>query len=350
MQAFYITEPGATAVRDIPPPQLSPGDVLLRPRLIGLCGTDLSTFRGKNPLVGYPRIPGHEIAATIVETGAEVPAAFEAGMNVTLYPNTNCGACASCLRGRTNACKFNQTLGVQRDGAMAGLFTVPWPKLVEAPALSIEQLVLVEPLAVGFHAVERGRVAQSDIVAVIGCGTVGLGALAAIVSRRAAAIAIDVDARKLALAKRFGAHHAINSRQSSLDEELLCLTNGVGPDVVIEAVGAAATYRIAVEEVAHTGRVVYIGWGKEPVSFDTSLFVHKELDILGSRNYLNEFPAVVDVLERGIIPSGELISATVPFASAGDALREWSQTPDLFTKILVDMDGCAYDCENRIRP
>jgi threonine dehydrogenase-like Zn-dependent dehydrogenase len=341
VQAFYIVEPGATELRDIAPPQVSPATVLLRPRLIGLCGTDLSTFRGKNPLVSYPRIPGHEIAATVVETGAEVPEAFHAGMNVTLYPNTNCGACASCVRGRTNACKFNQTLGVQRDGAMAGLFAIPWQKLVEAPALSIEQLVLVEPLAVGFHAVERGRVAQSDSVAVIGCGTVGLGALAAVVSRGAAAIAIDLDDRKLALAKRFGARHAIHSRQAFLHEELLTITNGFGPDVIIEAVGSAATYRMAVEEVAHTGRVVYIGWGKEPVSFDTSLFVHKELDILGSRNYLNEFPAVVDALGRGIIPAGELISATVPFVSAGDALRDWSQTPDLFTKILVDMDVCA---------
>jgi threonine dehydrogenase-like Zn-dependent dehydrogenase len=184
-------------------------------------------------------------------------------------------------------------------------------------------------------------VAQSDIVAVIGCGTVGLGAVAAVVSRGATGIAIDVDDRKLALAKRFGAQHALNSRQGSPHEELLSLTNGLGPDVVIEAVGAAVTYRMAVEEVAHTGRVVYIGWSKEPVSFDTSLFVHKELDILGSRNYLDEFPAVVGALARGIIPARELISATVPFETAGDALREWSETPDRFTKILVDMQACA---------
>jgi threonine dehydrogenase-like Zn-dependent dehydrogenase len=342
MQAFYVAEPGVTMLVDIAPPQLWPGEVLLRPRLIGLCGTDLSTFRGKNPLVSYPRIPGHEIAATIVETGGEVPAAFRAGMNVTLYPNTNCGACASCRRGRTNACKFNQTLGVQRDGAMTGLFKAPWQKLVEAPGLSLQQLVLVEPLAVGFHAVERGGVAQSDMVAVIGCGTVGLGAIAAVISRGGAAIALDVDDRKLALARQFGAQHAVNSRQGSVHEELLALTNGLGADVVIEAVGTAATYRMAVEEVAHTGRVVYIGWSKEPVSFDTSLFVHKELDILGSRNYLNEFSQVVDALERGSIPAGALVSATVPFEAAGDALREWSEAPDRFTKILVDMDGCAY--------
>jgi threonine dehydrogenase-like Zn-dependent dehydrogenase len=342
MQALYITEPGVTELQYIPPPKLLPGDILLKPRLIGLCGTDLSTFRGKNPLVSYPRIPGHEIAATIVETGAEVPPEFRPGLNVTLYPNTSCGACASCKRGRVNACKFNETLGVQRDGAMAGLFTIPWQKVVEAPHLSLRELVLVEPLAVGFHAVERGRVKQADTVAVIGCGTVGLGALASAASRNAVTIAIDVDENKLSLAQQIGAHHVINSRDSSLHGDLEAITNGLGPDVIIEAVGTAATYRMTVEEVAHTGRVVYIGWVKDPVSFETSLFVHKELDILGSRNYLNEFPAVIDVLSRGDFPVEAAISATVPLEAAGDALREWSESPQKFTKILVDMDAALH--------
>lgn len=339
MQALYITEPGATQLREVPPPQPAPGEVLLRPRLIGLCGTDLSTFRGKNPLVSYPRIPGHEIAATIVDTGSGVPPEWRPGINVTLYPNTSCGVCASCRRGRTNACKFNQTLGVQRDGAMAGLFTIPWQKLVEAPSLSLRQLVLVEPLAVGFHAVERGRVTEADTVAIIGCGTVGLGAIASAVSRAAQVVAIDLDSNKLRLAQQIGATHVINSQQSSVHDRLQAITNGLGPDVVIEAVGTAATYRTAIEEVAHTGRVAYIGWVKEPVDLQTSLFVHKELDILGARNYLNEFPTVIDVLANRGFPVDAIISATVPLASAGDALRDWSGHPDKFTKILVEMDA-----------
>src|ERR1700753_4237225 len=115
MKAFYITEPGKSEVAEVQQPRPAPGELLLKTRLIGLCGTDLSTFRGKNPLVSYPRIPGHEIAATIVETGSEVPSHLQTGMNVTVYPATCCGMCASCKRGRTNACKFNETLGVQRE-------------------------------------------------------------------------------------------------------------------------------------------------------------------------------------------------------------------------------------------
>lgn len=343
MRAVYITEPGEAELREIAEPSKpAAGEILLRTRLIGMCGTDLSTFRGKNPLVSYPRIPGHEIAATIVQAGAEVPPELRAGMNVTLYPNTSCGECASCKRGRRNACKFNQTLGVQRDGALTNFFKIPWEKVVPAGSLSLRELVLVEPMAVGFHAAARGRVNERDRVAVIGCGMVGLGVIAAVVARGATAIAIDLDDSKLALAKQVGAQHGINSRADNVHDRLDLMTDGLGPDVVIEAVGTAATYRMAVEEAAHTGRVVYIGWMKEPVSFDTSLFVHKELDILGSRNYLDEFPAVIEVLEQRKFPVEAAISKSIAMEEAGEALRKWSDSPNLFTKILVDLDAGAH--------
>ncbi len=339
MKAFYINQPGETTIEDVQQPHPLPNEVLLQTRLIGMCGTDLSTYRGKNPLVDYPRIPGHEIAATIVEAGADVPSTFEAGMNVTVYPNTHCGKCASCKRGRTNACKFNETLGVQRDGAMKNFFVAPWQKIYRADRLSLCELSLVEPLAVGFHAAERGRVTAADIVAVTGCGMVGLGALAASVEKGATVIAIDLDDEKLTLAKQVGAHFTINSRTGSVHEELLALSDGLGPDVVIEAVGLPDTYRLAVEEVAHTGRVVYIGWAKEPIGFDTKLFVHKELDVLGSRNSLLEFPAVIEMLSKGRFPVEATISATVPLDGAGDALRRWSESPQSFTKILVEVEA-----------
>jgi threonine dehydrogenase-like Zn-dependent dehydrogenase len=339
VRAFYVTEPGKTALDELQQPRPEANEVLLRTRLIGLCGTDLSTFRGKNPLVSYPRIPGHEIAATVVEVGADVPADYQPGVDVTVYPNTNCGKCASCRRGRTNACKFNETLGVQRDGAMKGFFTAPWQKVYRAPGLSLRELSLVEPLAVGFHAAERGRVTAADTVAVIGCGTVGLGVIASAAAHRATVVAIDLDDAKLALAKQAGAQHIIHSGKQSVHDALGELTNGLGPDVIVEAVGVPDTYRMAVEEVAHTGRVVYIGWAKEPVSYETKLFVHKELDILGSRNSLAEFPAVIEMLSAGKFPVEATISATVSLDQAGEALRRWSESPQSYTKILVEMDA-----------
>ncbi|MGH9585183.1 MAG: zinc-binding dehydrogenase, partial [Bryobacteraceae bacterium] len=224
-------------------------------------------------------------------------------------------------------------------GAMREYFTIAWEKACPAQDLTLRELSIVEPLAVGFHAVERGRVTAEDKIAVIGCGAVGLGALACGAARGATAIAIDLDDGKLALATRAGAHHTINSQSESVHDRLMEITGELGPDVVIEAVGVPSTYVMAVEEAAHTGRVVYIGWSKEPISFDTKLFVHKELDILGSRNYLREFPAVIEVLRKKQFPVDSAISLTVPFEDAGDALRQWSESPQRFTKILVNLSA-----------
>lgn len=338
MQAFYITQPGKSEIGELQQPRPSPGEILLQTRMVGLCGTDLSTFRGKNPLVSYPRIPGHEISATIVEVGSEVPPGFKAGTDVTVHPTNNCGVCAACRRGRVNACKFNETLGVQRDGAMTGYFTAPWQKVYCAEDLSLRALTLVEPLAVGFHAAERGRIAAEDTVAVIGCGMIGLGVIASASSKGATVIAIDLEDAKLNLARQAGASHTVNSRTGMTHEHLQELTSGLGPDVIVEAVGVPETYTMAVEEVAHTGRVVYIGWTKQPVSYETKSFVHKELDILGSRNSLDEFPAVIDLLSKGRFPVDATISVTVPLAGAGNALERWSQAPEAFTKILVEVN------------
>jgi threonine dehydrogenase-like Zn-dependent dehydrogenase len=337
MKAFIIEAPGQSAVGEIAQAAPGDGEVLLQTRMVGFCGTDLSTFRGKNPLVSYPRIPGHEIAATIVDAGRGAPAHLRPGLNVTVSPYNSCGECAACRRGRTNACIRNETLGVQRDGAMKEFFSAPWQKVHVAEGLSLRELSLVEPLAVGFHSVSRGRVQASDQVAVIGCGTVGLGAVAAAARAGASVIAIDLDDRKLELAKQAGAHYRVHSGKESLHDRLLELTGGHGPDVVIEAVGTPGTFRTAVEEVAATGRVVYIGWAKEPVTYETKLFILKELDIMGSRNSLTEFPDVIDMLQRRQFPVESTISRTVGLQEAGDALQAWSEAPQAYSKILVEM-------------
>jgi threonine dehydrogenase-like Zn-dependent dehydrogenase len=337
MQALFITGPGEAVLGEIPAPRPTAGQVLLRTRIVGMCGSDMNTFRGKNPMVTYPRIPGHEIAATIHEVGPDVPPEFRAGMDVTVSPYTSCGACASCLRGRPNACKSNQTLGVQRDGGMAEFFLVPWQKLYIAEGLSLRELSLVEPLSVGFHASARGRVCASDAVLVLGCGAVGLGAISASAFAGARVIAADVDDEKLAIARQAGAAHLVHSQRQNLHEELAAITGGLGPDVVVEAIGLPETFRLAVEEVAFTGRVVYVGYAKDLVTYETKLFVQKELDILGSRNALDEFPTVIAMLQQKRFPVEKIISRTAKLTEAGDALRDWSDRPHAFTKILIDV-------------
>jgi threonine dehydrogenase-like Zn-dependent dehydrogenase len=341
VKAFYIDKPGSFRFGETKMPGVKPGEVLLKIERIGFCGSDLTTFRGQNPMVSYPRIPGHEIAATIAEAGPDVPATMRPGLIVTVVPYTTCGQCTSCRANRPNACKLNQTLGVQRDGALTEYISVPWQKVLHSPKLKLADYALVEPLSVGFHAVERGRVASHDTVAVFGAGMIGLGAIAgAALRKKARVIAIDLDDQKLALAREAGAAEVINSKSENLHDRLLELTGGHGPDVVIEAVGLAETFVAAVHEVCFAGRVVYIGYAKNPVSYETKFFVMKELDILGSRNALPEdFQNVIGVLESGLYPVAKTVTRTVPFGQAGEALAEWSQNPANTTKIHVAVDA-----------
>ncbi len=332
MKALVLREPGVVSVEQVPDPRPTDGEVLLQVRRIGLCGSDLNSYRGKNPMVAYPRILGHEVAATVLESKDP---AFASGTDVTLSPYTQCGRCASCRRNRPNACQFNETMGVQRDGALSEYIAVPAGKLYRAN-LSLKELCLVEPLTVGFHAVARGRVTAEDTVAVIGCGGVGLGAVAAAGFRGARTIGIDVDDAKLAIARKAGAAETVNTSREDMHERLQELTDGRGPDVIIEAIGLPQTFRAAVEEVAFTGRVVYIGYAKEPVAYETRLFVQKELDILGSRNALPEnFREVIAMLEAGRFPVDDAVSHEVPLSEAPEILKAWSAAPAAFSKIMI---------------
>ena len=337
MKAVVLEGPGRAALTGVADPQtMGEDDILLQVRKIGLCGSDLNSYRGRNPLVTFPRIPGHEIAATVAARNPKHPE-WQTGTAVTASPYTNCGRCASCLRGRHNACQFNQTLGVQRDGALTEYIAVPTDRLYRAD-LTLKELCLVEPLTVGFHAAARGRVGAKDTVAVFGCGGVGLGAVAGAAFRGATVIGLDLEDDKLATARKAGATHTVNTAAGDSHAQLAELTDGRGPDVMIEAIGLPQTFRAAVEEVAFTGRVVYIGYAKEQVAYETRLFVQKELDILGSRNALPEdFRDVIRMLEAHRFPVDEAVTHVVPMEQASDILEEWSQAPARFTKIMIDV-------------
>jgi threonine dehydrogenase-like Zn-dependent dehydrogenase len=288
-------------------------------------------------MVSFPRIPGHEVSATIVDGSSQDPA-LAAGVDVAVSPYSHCGSCPSCRRGRPNACQFNQTLGVQRDGALTEYLVVPPDRIYPAP-LTLKELCLVEPLTVGFHAVARGRVGSEDTVAIFGCGGVGLGAVAAAGFRGAKTIAIDLDDDKLTIARMAGAAHTVHSGREDLHRRLGELTDGRGPDVAIEAIGLPETFRAAVEEVAFTGRVVYIGYAKDLVAYETRRFVEKELDILGSRNALPEdFREVICMLAEHRFPVDEAVSSTVALDEAPQALRSWSEHPASVRKIMVHLD------------
>ncbi|WP_321479067.1 zinc-binding alcohol dehydrogenase family protein [uncultured Bacteroides sp.] len=339
MKAVQITAPSVMKVVDAEKPAVKADEVLLKLKYVGFCGSDLNTYLGRNPMVQLPVIPGHEVGAVIEEIGSAVPTAgLEVGMSVTVNPYTNCGKCSSCRNGRVNACQHNETLGVQRNGAMAEYISLPWTKIIPAKEMSPRDCALIEPMSVGFHAVSRAQVTDIDTVMVIGCGMIGMGAIVRAALRGAKVVAVDLDDEKLELAKRVGAQYTINSKTENVHEALQKITEGFGPDVVIEAVGSPVTYVMAVDEVAFTGRVVCIGYAKSEVAFQTKYFVQKELDIRGSRNALPEdFRAVIHYMNQGTCPKDELISMVVKPEQTSDAMKEWAADPGKVFRILVEL-------------
>lgn len=340
MKALFLTEVGKSEIREIEKPVPKPNEVLVKVKMVGFCGGDMNGFKGLFPLQEYPNILGHEVGALIEELGEDVPPNFRIGSKVTLYPYLACGTCVACRKGRPNACKTNKTMGVRRPGAMTRYICAPWQDLFPSDKLSFRELALAEPLTVGFHAVARGRVEAQDTVAVLGCGIVGLGAVASAVNRHAKVIAIDIDDSKLAIARKIGVKHTINPSKVDLHQGLQEITMGDGPDVIIEAVGSPTTYRSAVEEVAFLGRVVCIGYAKAPVEFNTSLFVQKEIEILGSRNCVgkSDFPEVISYLEAGKFPVDEVISQVISIDEGPETLKSWAENPQGIIKIMIDFD------------
>lgn len=336
MKAVAISGERSVALIEREKPQLHDGEVLLKIHYVGFCGSDLNTYLGKNPMVKLPVVPGHEIAARVEAVGEGVPEEIRPGISCTVNPYTNCGHCSSCRNGHPNACRSNQTLGVQRDGAMCEYIVVPWQKVIADDALTIRQFALVEPMSVGFHAISRAQVTDIDVVMVIGCGMIGVGAIVRAALRGARVIAVDVDDEKLRLAREFGACEVINSATEDVHARLQEMTGGFGPDVVVEAVGAPVTYRMAVDEVAFTGRVVCIGYAKTETSFETKYFVMKEMSIRGSRNAMPEdFRAVIEYLKRSPADVEKLISGVYAPEQAGEALEGWAAHPAKVFRILV---------------
>lgn len=336
MKALQIIQAGEMQVVSMDRPVVKAGEVLVKLRYVGFCGSDLNTFSGKNPMVKLPVIPGHEIGAVVEAVGGGVPEHIKPGTPCTVNPYTACGSCPSCRNGRPNACQFNETFGVQRNGAMCEYISVPWSKVIPDPEISAKDFALVEPMSVGFHAVSRAQITDLDVVMVIGCGMIGVGAIVRSVLRGARVIAVDLDDTKLELAKRLGAAYTINSKTEDVHARLQAMTNNFGPDVVIEAVGAPPTYQMAISEVAFTGRVVCIGYAKTEIAFETKYFVQKELDIRGSRNAMPEdFRAVIEYMKRGSCPKDELISGIYEPEDAQKAMQCWQSDPGKVFRILV---------------
>ncbi|MDE2437434.1 MAG: alcohol dehydrogenase catalytic domain-containing protein [Sphingomonadales bacterium] len=338
MKAVVIRDVRETGFAELPEPVPQEGEVTLRVGHVGLCGSDLNTFLGRNPLAQLPLIPGHEVSGTIIARGANVPDEYAIGAKAIVIPYIACGDCSACKANRRNACRNNKTLGVQREGGMVEQLVVATDSIILNDRLSSRFRALVEPLSVGFHAVRRGCAKADETVVVIGGGMIGVGAIIGAVRRGARVIVIEVSESKRDILLGLGVECVLNPEQVDAAAEIARLTAGEGANLVIEAVGLPATFQAAIDYACYAGRVVYLGYSKEHVSYDTKYFNLKELNILGSRNANREdFDRVIEYLEDNANEAEVLISKVFDWSDADGAFEYWDSVRSTVFKIMVEV-------------
>lgn len=310
MRTIIISEPGKVAVTENEMPKVKEGEALLKLLYGGICGSDLGTYRGTFAYASYPRIPGHEFSAQIVEIG-ENDRGLKPGMIVTCNPYFNCQKCYSCERGLVNCCESNETMGAQRDGAFSEYITMPIERIYDGKGLNPKQLALIEPFCISYHGVSRADVKKGDKVLVIGAGTIGVLAAIAAKAKGGEVYIVDVAEEKLQYAyETFGLAGMIKNDSK---EEFMNRVNEItgehhGFDVCIEAVGLPATFQNCIDAAAYGGRIVLIGVGKKNLDFNFTLIQKKELNIFGSRNALKaDFTELIDLVNSGEIDLEKIV-------------------------------------------
>ncbi len=335
MKAIVIPNPNEIEIREVPMPEVKDGEALLKVRYVGICGADVASFTGNQPFTTYPRIPGHEFSAEIVEI-PENDRGLKAGDIVTCNPYFNCGGCYSCERGFVNCCTDNQTMGVQRDGAFCEYISMPVERIYEGKGLSAEELALIEPFSISQHAVSRCAIKENDNVLVIGAGPIGLFALLAVKAKCKNVVVADILDNRLELAKEYGAAAVVNTKNQSLEEFTKDFTNGKGFDVCIEACGAPETFLGCIDSCAFAGNIVLIGNGKRETSFVHSIILKKELNIFGSRNALKEdFINNIDLVASNECDVMKMVSRVYDMADALDAFKALANNDGTLAKILI---------------
>ena len=337
MKAVFIENPGKAVIKDIPRPARKPGEALLKLLYGGICGSDLGSYRGTFAYFSYPRTPGHEFSAEIVEIDGN-DRGLKPGMVVVCNPYFNCGECYSCKHGLVNACMSNQTMGVQREGAFSEYITMPLDRIYDGKGLEPMVLAIIEPLCISYHGVKRAGVKGGDKVLIVGAGTIGILAAVAAKQKGAEVYIADVSQVKLDYAREFGVDGVVLADGPEAYERTVKeITGGNGFDVTIEAVGLPSTFQNCIDAAAFGGRMVLIGVGKENLDFNFTMIQKKELNVFGSRNALKpDFLELIDLVKAGKIPLKKIITDVYKFDQAPRAFQEMSENAGRMLKVIID--------------
>lgn len=341
MRAIQLQEPKTFRIIDIPEPnEPGEGEALVRVHRVGICGTDISGYLGKMPFYSYPRIPGHELGVEVVAVGQDVTN-VKPGDQCSVEPYINNPESFASRRGRGNCCEDLQVLGVHTDGGLRRLFKVPARKLHKATKLSMEQLALVETLAIGCHAVFRADPQPKEDVLVIGAGPIGLSVIEFVKLSGANLIVMDMNEQRLQFCReKMGVKQTVTFRGDGSEEKTLRdLTDGHLPTIVIDATGNAKSMSNALNYVGHTGKLVFVGITTENVTFPHPLMHRREMTLYASRNALpGDFDRIINLIETGQLDTRPWITHRAGFDELIAQFPSYLQPETGVIKAIVEVE------------
>jgi len=328
MQQIVLEQPGRFVRRDnAEEPRQGAGEALVRIHRIGVCGTDLHAFAGRQPFFSYPRVLGHELGVEVVDPG-NAPGDLVKGDRCAVEPYLNCGRCLACHRGRPNCCAELRVLGVHVDGGMQPVLAVPAAKLHRSTVLDFDQLALVETLGIGAHAVERAEPTADDFILVIGAGPIGLSVVPFALETGARVAVLDLSAERLAFCRRLHPTVAVLTEPANLAAD--------PPAIVIDATGNPGSMNRTFDLPAHGGRIVFVGLHQGEVVFSDSNFHRRELTLLASRNAPpHTFGAIIRLIETGRIDPRNWITHRLPLSKVPQRFPGLAGSPGLLKAMIT---------------
>lgn len=322
MKALCVRSPHHLVIEERPMPVITQAnEVLVKVKAAGICGSDVHIYHGSSPVATYPRVIGHEVAGEILAMGDAV-SGFSIGDRVVMDPVIHCGNCYQCRIGRRNVCRNLKVRSVHVDGGYQEYIVLPRQSVYLIPAgLSWEEAVMIEPFTIAEQVCSRAQVTEADIVFIMGAGPVGLSILKRVKMTGATCYISDILGSRLALASSYGADAVIHAKQVDVQTEIMHLTHNNGATVVIDAICSVNSFEQALTHVCAAGRVVPLGFAKEPSAISQFSITAREIDIRGSRLHNNCFPTVIDHFKNGKIQVADMITHRYPFTEIQDALE-----------------------------
>ena len=329
-------KPGKFLLKEKEAPKRKEGEALLKINKVGICGTDLHAYSGNQAFFTYPRILGHELASEVLEI-SENTRGIKTGDKVVVMPYISCGECIACINKKTNCCTNITVLGVHGDGGMQEQITVPADILLPANNLSNDQMAIVEPLAIGAHAVRRANIKPNETIVVVGCGPIGIGIMKLAQIAGAKVIAIDMNEQRLAYAKeKIGVDYIVKAGKDAVGN-ISKITNGDLCTAVFDASGNKYALEDCPNYMSHGGRFVLVGLSKGDLTYNHPAVHSKEMTLMCSRNATTEdFEHVINVLDQ--FPTESFITHNVPYAEMIENFDSWLQPETGVIKATVDFN------------